>query len=108
VISLGVRAQERDGVVCPVGREDLGSAESRSKRGQTQSSAELDDAHAAELERLDVAGEREAARPELGPVRQELLLVEGRLVDQLVGARRAQERQRPAGELELLLDQRAA
>ena len=33
-------------------------------------------------------GERDAARPELGPVRQELVLVERRLVDQLVGARR--------------------
>ena len=108
VVSLGVRAQERDSVVGPVGREDLGPAESRSKRGQAEPSAELDDTHAVELERLDVAGEREAARPELRPVRQELLLVEGRLVDQLVCARRAQERQRPAGELELLLDQSAA
>jgi hypothetical protein len=35
--------------------------------------------------------ECQAARPQLGPVRQELLLVERRLVDQLVGARRAED-----------------
>jgi hypothetical protein len=38
-----------------------------------------------------VAREREAARPELGPVRQELILVERSLVDQLLGARRAED-----------------
>ena len=54
----------------------------------------------------DVAREREAARPELGPVRQELLLVERRLVDQLVGARRAEDLEASARpELDLLLDE---
>jgi hypothetical protein len=38
-----------------------------------------------------MAGEREAARPELGPVRQKLFLVERSLVDQLLGARRAED-----------------
>jgi hypothetical protein len=49
--------------------------------------------------------ESEAARPELGPVRQELLLVERRFVDQLLGARRPQNRDPEAGnELDLLFD----
>ena len=58
-----------------------------------------------------MTSESDAARPELGPVGQELLLVEGRLVDQLVGARRAQDLEaQPVSELDLLLDevQRAA
>jgi|tagenome__1003787_1003787.scaffolds.fasta_scaffold20590898_2 hypothetical protein len=108
VVSLGVRAQQCDGVVGPVGGDDVGAAERCSERGQTDSRAELDDALALERERLDEPCERDAARPELGPVRQELFLVERRLVDQLIRARRAQERQGPACELELLLDQRAA
>ena len=55
----------------------------------------------------DVACEREPARPQLGPVRQELLLVECRLVDQLFGARRAEDLQAQARrELDLLLDER--
>jgi hypothetical protein len=54
----------------------------------------------------DVPREGEAARPELGPVRQELLLVERRLVDQLVGARRTEDLDAQAvPELDLLLDE---
>ena len=48
--------------------------------------------------------ERDAARPELRPVRQELLVVERRLVDQLVRARRPQQRQRGTGQFERFLD----
>jgi hypothetical protein len=52
-----------------------------------------------------VARESEAARPELGPIREELLLVERRLVDQLFCARRPQDRQPQAGtELDVLFD----
>jgi hypothetical protein len=51
-------------------------------------------------------GEREAARPDLGPVREELLLVEGCLVDQLLGTRRPQDLEAQAGcELDLVLDE---
>jgi hypothetical protein len=49
--------------------------------------------------------EGEATGPELGPIGQELLLVERCLVDQLFGARRPQNRQPKAcAELDLLLD----
>jgi hypothetical protein len=52
-----------------------------------------------------VAGEREAARPQLRPVRQELVALERGLVDQLLCVRRPQNRQtQPAGELDLLFD----
>ena len=51
-----------------------------------------------------MAGERETAGPELGPVGQELLLVERRLVDQLVGTRRTEDLEAQAvPELDLLL-----
>ena len=54
----------------------------------------------------DVTCEGEAARPELGPVRQELFLVERRLVDQLVGARRTEDLEtQPVPELDLLYDE---
>jgi hypothetical protein len=65
----------------------------------------------AQLPSRDVAGEREAAGPEFGPVRQELLLVERGLVDQLLRARRAEDLEAQAvPELDLFLDevQRAA
>ncbi len=53
-----------------------------------------------------MAGEREAARPELGPVRQELLLVERRLVDQLLRTWRTEDLETEAvPELDLLLDE---
>lgn len=58
-----------------------------------------------------MAREREAAGPELRPVRQELLLAERRLVDQLVRARRTKDPQAQLGsKLDFLLDevQRAA
>ena len=60
----------------------------------------------AQLTRGDVARERQAARPELGPVRQELLLVERRLVDELVGARGTEDLEaQPLPEVDLLLDE---
>jgi hypothetical protein len=54
-----------------------------------------------------VTRESQSARPELGPVGEELLLVERRLVDQLVGARRTEDLETQAvdAELDLLLDE---
>ena len=50
--------------------------------------------------------ERNPAWPELGPVRQELLLVECRLVDQLVRTRRTEDLEaQTVSELDLLLDE---
>jgi hypothetical protein len=78
----------------------------RSQRRQPEAAAELDRPQAVQLAPGDVAGEREPTRPELGPVRQEFLLIEGGLVDQLVCARRTEDRQaQVGGELDLLLDE---
>src|SRR5262249_1585089 len=82
------------------------AAESRGKRRQPQAAAELEHPEASQLAPGDVAREGEPARPELGPVRHELLFVECRLVDQLFGARRTEDRKAQAGrELDLLLDE---
>jgi len=108
VVALGVRAQERDRVLCPVGRENLGAAERGGEGRQAEAGAELEDAEAAHVDRRDVLGKGNPARPQLGPVRQELLDCERLLVDQLFGARRTEQGQRPTGENELLFDQSAA
>ena len=107
-VACRVGAQERDSVVGPVGRKHVGAAERRRERRNSEPGPELEHPQAAHLEAGDRFCESDAARPELRPVRQELVLVEGGLVDQLVGARRAQERQLPSGDLERLLDQSAA
>jgi hypothetical protein len=59
----------------------------------------------AQRETGDDLRERDAAGPELRPVREELFLVERLLVDQRVRLRRAQESKHPTGELDLLVDQ---
>jgi hypothetical protein len=97
VISIGVRAEQCNRIVGPVGGEDVGAEERRSERGQSEARAELDDALPFEVERLDGSRKHDPTRPQLGPVGQELVGVERRFVDQLVGARRTQERQRPSG-----------
>ena len=76
----------------------------RDRGRQPQPAAQLQDSHPLQLPRRDVTGEGEAARPELGPVRQELLLVERRFVDQLLRARWAKDLEPQAvPELDLLL-----
>jgi hypothetical protein len=104
-VALCVRAQERDGVVRPVGGENLGAADRGRERRQAETRAELENAPAGELEPAEDGGERDAARPELRPVGQELVLVERLLVDELVRARRPQQRQLTARDLDDLLDQ---
>ena len=98
--------QQLDRVLRPVGGEHVGAAERRGERRQPEPTAELEDLQPAQLASRDVAGKCEAARPELGPVRQELLLVERGLVDQLLRARRAEDLEAQAvPELDLLLDE---
>lgn len=104
-VQLRVPPQQLYRVLCPVRCEDLGPAQSCRERRQTQAAPQLDDSQSAQLAGSHVAGESKSARPELGPVRQELLLVERRLVDQLLRARRTQDRQPQAGaELDILFD----
>jgi hypothetical protein len=78
---------------------------SSGKGGQAEAAPELENPQAAHLARGDLPRESQSARPELGPVRQELLLVERRLVDQPLGARRTENLETQAvPELDLLLD----
>lgn len=107
-VALRVPPQELDRVLRPVGGEHRRAAARCRERGQGEPAAELEHPPAAELEPGDVPREREPARPQFRPVGQELVPVlgEGRLVDQLVRARGAQDLQaqrRP--ELDLLLDE---
>jgi hypothetical protein len=108
VVPLGVRAEERDRILCPIGREHVRASEGRGKRRQAEARAELEDSNAREIAGTDDVSEGDAARPELRPVGQELVLVEGALVDQLVGARRPQQGDLPACDLDDVFDQRAA
>ena len=107
-VPFRVRAQESDGVIGPIGGEHLRPAERRRERRQPEPGTELQHALVPHVEPGHDFGERNPAAPELGPVRQELVVIEGVLVDQLVRVRRPQQRDLPAGELEAFLDQSAA
>ena len=98
--------QQLDRVLGPVRRQDVGGAKSGGESRQPEPAAELENPPPAELPRGDMARESKTARPELRPVRQELLLVERRLVDQLLGAGRTEDLDAQAGrELDLVLDE---
>ena len=74
------------------------------ERRQAEPAAELEHRRPAEVERGDVPGEREPARPQLGPVGQELVVLEALLVDQALGILGALEHElAPADEDALLL-----
>ena len=107
-VPFRVGAQERDRVICPIGGEHLCAAQRGRERRKPEAGAELEHALVAHVERRYDLRKCDAAAPELGPVRQELVLVERILVDQLVRVRRPQQRDLPAGEVERVLDQSAA
>jgi len=105
-VALRVLPQQLDRVLGPVGGQHLGATERRGQRRESEPAAKLERAQPMQVAGRQVPRESEAARPELGPVRQELLLVERRLVDQLVGTGRPEDLEAPAvPELDLLLDE---
>jgi hypothetical protein len=105
VVSIRVATQESDCLLRPVRREDVGAAERSSERRQTEPAAELEHSPPCELKPGDVTRERKPTRPQLGPVWEELVLVECGLVDERLGVRRPQDRQPQAfGELDVFLD----
>ena len=73
---------ELDRLRSPVGCEHVGARARGGKRRQRQAATHLQDAPALEIELGHVPRESEPARPQLGPVGQELVLVEALLVDQ--------------------------
>src|SRR5207237_1342612 len=90
------------------GGEHHCAAQGGGERRQAQARAELEHARAGEILLRNDSGEGDPARPQLRPVRHELVLVERLLVDEVVGARRPEQCQLSPGELEGLLDQSAA
>ena len=84
--------QELHGLGRPVRREHLGTGERRRERRQPQAAADFEHPPAVVRQADDVTGERDPARPELGPVRDELVLPEAILVDQALGVVRAGDR----------------
>ena len=73
---------ELDRLRSPVGCEHVGARARGGKRRQREAATHLQDAPALEIELGHVPRESEPARPQLGPVGQELVLVEALLVDQ--------------------------
>jgi hypothetical protein len=93
-----LRGEQLERLLRPVGREHLPTARGRDEARDAEAAAELDDAPAAQARRQRL-GERQPGRPELRPVRQELLLREDVLVDQRLRVRRAEQRElQPAGD----------
>ena len=90
-VALGVPPQQLDRFLGPVRREHLGASHRCSERRQSQAAPELDDPQPGQLSPRHVTGQSDTAGPELRPVGQKLLLVECRLVDQLLGAGRPED-----------------
>jgi hypothetical protein len=106
-VPLGVLPQKLDGVLRPVRGQDVGATQGGGERGEPEPAAEFENAPSGEIERRGVPRQGETAGPELGPVGQKLFLVECRVVDQLLGARRSEDVEAQAEpELDLLLDER--
>jgi len=67
-----------------VGREDFRAAVQRHYCGEPDTAPELDGAFAAQVLVREIARKGDRARPELGPVREPLLVLEVFLVEQVV------------------------
>ena len=89
----------------PVRREHARVAECRRERRQREPAAELEHPGSRERPFGDDGGECNAARPDLGPVGQELLALERLFVEQRLGAPRPQDRKRAPRQLDRLLDE---
>ena len=86
-----VCGDQRQRLRSPVRRNHVGPDERRSERREREATAELEHARTREVEPCDVAGEGDTARPEVGPVGEELVLLEAALVDQALGILRPRE-----------------
>ena len=96
---------ELDRVRRPVGREDVRATGGGGERGEREAAAELDDAGVREVAPGNLACEHLAARPELGPVREKLLVLESVLVQQGFGVAWPQDRERPRRQLDVDFDE---
>ena len=104
-VARRVVAQQLDRLRRPVGREHAPARERGGEARQPEPAAQLQRARAVQRAHRDAPRQRDAARPQLRPVGQELLVLEGVLVDQRLGVARAQDAEVAAGEHDRLLDQ---
>ena len=81
------------------------AAERGRERREREAAAELDDVSTGDIASGHLACEHLAARPQLSPVGQKLLVLERLLVEQRLGVARAQDRERPPGQGDLVLDE---
>ena len=77
----------------------------RSERWEREAAAELDDPKVHDVAFGDLAREHLAARPQLGPVREKLLVLERLLIEERFGVARAQDRQRPRRQSHVRFDE---
>ena len=94
-VAAGVVGGDAHRLGRPVRRHHLGAAQRGDQRGDREAAAQLQ--HARRARGRQRPGERQRARPQLGPVRQVLLVREGLLVDQRLVVARAQQPQPVAG-----------
>ncbi len=103
-VAFRVRLDEADGFGGPIAGNDAPTCERRGDRGESEATAELEHGQAGEIARGDVSSERDAGWPCLGPVRQELLVIERVLVEQRLGISWPLDAQRPCSDLDGLDD----
>jgi hypothetical protein len=92
VVALRVVVQQLQRGPRPVRGQDPAAGARRDDARQTEAAAQLHDARPAQRPAVERTGQRDAAGPELGPVREELVLLRERpLVDERLGVARAQD-----------------
>ncbi len=105
VVALRVGLRHRDRLRRPVGGEHAAAGERGGDARQPEAAAELERPRSLQRPAADRPRQRERARPQLGPVREELLLLERVLVEQRLGIARPQQPQVAAVERDDLLDE---
>jgi hypothetical protein len=83
-VRAGIVGCEIEGGLVVVCSEDFGALVEREYGGQPDAAPQLDGVSTRKVAFREVTGQREAARPEFGPVREPLIAVEVFLVDQVV------------------------
>jgi hypothetical protein len=104
-VALRVRRRHAERVRRPVRGQHVGTAERRDDARQREPAPELDDAQPREAKLRDRAGERDRRRPQLRPVGQELLVLEGLLVEQRLRVPRSEQQQPPPADVDDFLDE---
>jgi hypothetical protein len=83
-VRAGIVGCEIEGGLVVVCSKDFGTLGEREYGGQPDAAPQLDGVSTRKVAFREVTGQREAARPEFGPVREPLIAVEVFLVDQVV------------------------